>query len=84
MTHAASPWDSGSGDHGSGHLSQDAGLGDIGGSGHRTAAYDDPGNTDNDGSSSGGNVDDLAGSDDDGDFDTGDFDGGDGGDFDTA
>jgi uncharacterized protein len=89
-----SPWDSGSGhggDQGSGNLSQDAGLGDIGG-GRRSAAYNDDNNNNNNndnaddsGSFLGGNVDDLAGGQqDDGDFDTGDFDGGDGGDFDTA
>jgi hypothetical protein len=89
-----SPWDSGSGhgggDQGSGTLSQDAGLGDIGGGGRRSAsaAYDndtDNNNADDSGSFLGGNVDDLAGGQQDDDqFDTGDFDGGDGGDFDTA
>jgi hypothetical protein len=85
VTHSASPWDSGSGsgDHGGGHLSQDAGLGDIGG-GRRAAAYDDGGNNDGGGSFLGGNVDDLADNQNDDDFDTGDFDGGDGGDFDNA
>jgi uncharacterized protein len=38
MSPGSSPWDSG--DHGSGDLARDAGLGDIGG-GHRSAAYDD-------------------------------------------
>jgi hypothetical protein len=96
VAHGGSPWDSGSshgtGDQGGGNLSQDAGLGDIGGGGHRTAAWDRAGNQDNqdnndndNGGFLGGNVDDLAGNQqDDGDFDTGDFDGGDGGDFDTA
>jgi uncharacterized protein len=93
LPHSGSPWDSGGsghggGDQGSGNLSQDAGLGDVGG-GHRSAAYNDAGNNDNaddSGSFLGGNVDDLAGDQqqDDGDFDTGDLDGGDGGDFDTA
>jgi hypothetical protein len=82
VTHSGSPWDSGttgtgSGDHGTGHLAQDAGLDDIGGGGHRSAAYD---NNDDSGKSGflGGNVDDLAGGGDDfddgGDFDGGDFD----------
>jgi hypothetical protein len=94
LPQGGSPWDSGSGhsggDQGGGNLSQDAGLGDIGGGGHRSAAaYNDADNNDNSDSSGGflgGNVDDLAGGSqqDDGDFDTGDFDGGDGGDFDTA
>jgi uncharacterized protein len=95
LPHGGSPSDSGaghgSGDQGSGNLSQDAGLGDIGG-GHRAAAWDrddnqDNNNNDNDkGSFLGGNVGDLAGDQsDDGDFDTGgNDDGGDGGDFDTA
>jgi hypothetical protein len=76
-SHSASPWDSGSssGEHGSGHLAQDAGLGDIGGGGHR--AYNDSGSGQGDGFLGGG-----GGQDDD--FDTGDFDGGDDGDFDTA
>jgi hypothetical protein len=96
-----SPWDSGGGHHGGGDqsggsLAQDAGLNDIvggtGGGGHRAAGWDNnAGNQDNNdddggGGFLGGNVDDLAGGQqDDGDFDTGDFDGGgDGGDFDTA
>jgi hypothetical protein len=86
-THSASPWDGGSsgGDRGGGHLSQDAGLGDIGGSGRR-AAYDDKDNkSDSGGSFLGGSADELSGDqpDNDDDFDTGDFDGGDGGDSDT-
>jgi hypothetical protein len=40
MSPGSSPWDSG--DHGSGDLARDAGLGDIGG-GHRSAAHDDSG-----------------------------------------
>jgi len=70
----SSPWDSG-GDHSSGNLARDAGLGDIG-SGNRAAAYDNqsqggfPSDDDNDGS----------GGDDN--FDAGDI--GDGGDYDTA
>jgi uncharacterized protein len=78
-----SQWDSGSsGDHGSGHLAQDAGLNDIGGGGHR--AYDDSGSGPGQGDSFlGGRNDDLGGGQDDG-FDNGDFDGGDDGDFDTA
>jgi hypothetical protein len=100
LPQSGSPSDSGaghgSGDQGSGNLSQDAGLGDIGG-GHRAAAWDhadnqdnnnnDNNNNDNDnGSFLGGNAGDLAGDQsDDGDFDTGgDYEGGDGGDFDTA
>jgi uncharacterized protein len=77
---AASPWDSG-GDHGSGNLARDAGLGDIGG-GNRAAASDD--------SSRSGFVSDDAGNapDDQGDddFDAGDDAGdmGDGGDYDSA
>src|SRR5260370_42190259 len=63
---AASPWDSG-GDHGSGNLARDAGVGDIGG-GNRAAASDD--------SSRSGFVSDDAGNapDDQGDddFDAGD------------
>jgi uncharacterized protein len=84
VTHSASPWDSGSGgDHGGGHLSQDAGLGDIGGGGRRSAAYDDSDNNNNDnGGFLGGSADELSG--DENDNDTGDFDGGDSGDFDTA
>jgi uncharacterized protein len=77
---AASPWDSG-GDHGSGNLARDAGVGDIGGGGNRAAASDD--------SSRSGFLSDDAGDapDDQGDddFDAGD-DAGDmgGGDYDTA
>jgi len=41
MSPGSSPWDSG-GDHGSGDLARDAGLGDIGG-GHRPAASEDSG-----------------------------------------
>jgi uncharacterized protein len=74
---AASPWDSG-GDHGSGNLARDAGVGDIGGGGNRAAASDD--------SSRSGFLSDDAGDapDDQGDddFDAGDM--GDGGDYDTA
>jgi uncharacterized protein len=70
----------GSSDHG---LSQDAGVGDIGG--QRAAAYDDDGgNNNNDGGFLGGSVDDLAGNQPDSDYDGDDFDDGDGGDFDTA
>jgi uncharacterized protein len=86
VTHSASPWDSGSGgDHGGGHLSQDAGLGDIGG-GRRSAAYDDSDHSSGGGGFLGGSADELAGNqnDNDDDFDTGDFDGGDGGDVDNA
>jgi hypothetical protein len=82
VTHGASPWDGGSSDHG---LSQDAGVGDIGG--QRAAAYDDDGgnnNNNNDGGFLGGSVDDLAGNQPDSDYDGDDFDDGDGGDFDTA
>jgi len=72
---AASPWDSG--DHGSGNLARDAGLGDIGG-GNRAAAYDD--------SSRSGflsdNADDQPDDPPDDDFDAG-GDGG-GGDYDSA
>ncbi len=74
-SHAASPGDSG-GDHGSGNLARDAGLGDIGG-GNRAAAYDD--------SSRSGFLSDDAGDEPDNqpdDFDAGDT--GDGGDYDTA
>jgi hypothetical protein len=91
----ASPWDGGSvgghpaGDHGGGHLADDAGLGDI--TGHRSAAYnDDAGKADDSGQGGGflgGNVNDLMGNnqpDDDDDSDSGDFDSGDDGDFDTA
>jgi len=77
--HAASPWDSG-GAGGSGDLSRDAGLGDIGGGVHRAASSDDPGRS----SFFGGNADQAADQPDD-QFDTGDagdFDGG--GDSDTA
>jgi hypothetical protein len=90
VTHSASPWDSGSGgDHGGGHLAQDAGLGDIGGGGRRAAAYDDSDNNNNDSDKAGflgGSADELSGdeNDNDDDFDTGDFDGGDSGDFDSA
>jgi hypothetical protein len=91
VTHSASPWDSGGGgDHGSGHLAQDAGLGDIGGGGRRSAAYDDSDNNNNDNDNSsgflGGSANELSGdgNDNDGDFDNGDFDGDDSGDFDTA
>jgi len=78
--HAASPWDSGGAGGGSGDLSRDAGLGDIGGGGHRAASFDDPGRS----SFFGGNADQAADQPDD-QFDTGDagdFDGG--GDSDTA
>jgi predicted lipid-binding transport protein (Tim44 family) len=77
-SHAASPWDSGGSS--SGDLARDAGLGDIGGGGHRAASYDDSARSGL-----------LAGNDDqpvdqpDDDYDTddaGDFDGG--GDSDTA
>ena len=74
---AASPWDSG-GDHGSGNLARDAGVGDIGGGGNRAAASGD--------SSRSGFLSDDAGDapDDQGDddFDAGDT--GDGGDNDSA
>jgi hypothetical protein len=89
VAHSASPWDSGSGgDHGSGHLAQDAGLGDIGGGGRRAAAYDDSDNNNNDSDRAGflgGSANELSGdeNDNDDDFDSDDFDG-DGGDFDSA
>jgi hypothetical protein len=75
--HASSPWDSG-GDRGSGDLARDAGLGDIGGGGHRAASYDDSSRS----GFFGGNDDDQPNDPSDDDFDTGDS--GDGGDFDTA
>ena len=89
VTHSASPWDSGSGgDHGGGHLAQDAGLGDIGGGGRRSAAYDDSDNNNNDNDSRsgflGGSADELSGDENDNDDDSGDFDSDDSGDFDTA
>jgi hypothetical protein len=89
VTHSASPWDSGSGgDHGGGHLAQDAGLGDIGSGGHRAASYDDSANNNDSGGGGflGGSAGELAGDqdDNDNDLDTGDFDGDDSGDFDTA
>ena len=74
---AASPWDSG-GDHGSGNLARDAGVGDIGGGGNRAAASGDS-------SRSGFLSDDTGDAPDDqgdDDFDAGDM--GDGGDDDTA
>jgi hypothetical protein len=82
-THSASPWDGGGGsggDRGGGHLSQDAGLGDIGGSGRR-AAYDDKDNKSDSGGGGflGGSADELSGDQPDND----DFDGGDSGDSDT-
>ncbi len=88
-THSASPWDSGSSTGsggGSGHLAQDAVLGDIGGGGHRAAAWSDSDSGSGQGDGFlGGRAADLSGDQsDDGDFDTGDFDGGDDGDFDTA
>ena len=75
-SHASSPWDGG-GDRGSGDLSRDAGLGDIGG-GHRAASYDDSSRS----GFFGGNTDDQPNDPPDDAFDTGDFDGG--GDSDTA
>ncbi len=75
---ASSPWDSGS-DHGSGDLSRDAGVNDIGG--HRSAAYDDQGR----GAFFGSGNDDQAndqGYDDADNNDAADY--GDGGDTDTA
>jgi len=78
--HAASPWDSGGAGGGSGDLSRDAGLGDIGGGGQRAASNDDPGRS----SFFGGNADQADDLPED-QFDTGDagdFDGG--GDTDTA
>jgi hypothetical protein len=78
--HAASPWDSGGAGGGSGDLSRDAGLGDIGGGGQRAASNDDPGRS----SFFGGNADQADDQPED-QFDTGDagdFDGG--GDTDTA
>jgi hypothetical protein len=74
---ASSPSDSG-GDRGSGDLARDAGLGDIGGGGHRAASYDDSSRS----GFLGGNDDDQPNDQPDDDFDTGDS--GDGGDFDTA
>jgi hypothetical protein len=77
LPHASSPWDS-SGDHGSGNLAHDAGLGDIGG-GNRAAAYDDQSHSGFLSDDAGNEPDDQPGDDD---FDAGDM--GDGGDFDTA
>ena len=80
-SHAASPWDSGGGGGGSGDLSRDAGLGDIGGGGHRAASYDDSGRS----GFLGGNDDQPVEQPADDSFDTGDaggFDGG--GDSDNA
>ena len=74
---AASPWDSG-GDHGSGNLARDAGVGDIGGGGNRAAASGDS-------SRSGFLSDDTGDAPDDqgdDDFDAGDM--GDGGDDDDT
>jgi hypothetical protein len=75
-SHASSPWDGG-GDRGSGDLSRDAGLGDIGG-GHRAASYDDTSRS----GFLGGNADGQPDDQPDDEFDTGDM--GDGGDSDTA
>jgi uncharacterized protein len=78
---AASPWDSG-GDHGSGNLARDAGLGDIGGGGNRAGAHDDSsrsGFLSNDTDDQSYDQPDDQGDDD---FDAGDMGGG--GDYDSA
>ena len=77
-SHAAAPWDSGGDRGGSGDLARDAGLGDIGGGGHRAASYDDSGRS----GLVGGTADDQPNDQPDDSFDTGDFDSG--GDSDTA
>jgi len=74
---AASPLDSG-GDRGSGDMARDAGLGDIGGGGHRAAASDDTSRS----GFFGDNTDDQPNDQPDDDFDGGDM--GDSGDFDSA
>jgi hypothetical protein len=75
---AASPWDSG-GDHGSGNLARDAGVGDIGGGGRNRAAASDE-------QSRSGFLSDDTGNepDDQGDDDSDAGDTGDGGDYDSA
>jgi uncharacterized protein len=80
MAHAAaSPWDSGGGDHGSGNLAHDAGVDDISG-GNRTAAHDDSSRSGFLSADDAGNEPDDQPDDD---FDAGDMGDG-GGDYDSA
>jgi len=78
---AASPWDSG-GDHGSGNLARDAGLGDIGGGGNRAAAHDDSSRSSFLSNDTGDQSNDQPDDQGDDDSDAGDM--GDGGDYDSA
>jgi uncharacterized protein len=80
--HAASPWDSGGGSSGSGGLSRDAGLNDIGGGGRGAASYDNASSSTLFGGNDQPNDDQPIDQQDDV-ADSGDFDGG-GGDSDSA